>query len=278
MTELAYAKLNLTLEVGEKREDGYHDLCSAMTSATLCDTLMVDKAAEITMTCDRADLPTDGRNLAVKAAQAFFAAAGIKGGCRIALTKRIPSEAGLGGGSSDAAAVLRALRALYTPDMPMEELEAIGAQVGSDVPYCVRGGTVLCQGRGEQMATLPAMPKCWYVIVKPDEAFPTGRMYGEIDAQNPTRKHTTEKLMAALEQSDLCEVSAQITNTFEQVIPVDSDVFVIRNILLENGALNAMMSGSGSAVFGIFEDISAAKMACERLKHPNRQIFLAESV
>lgn len=278
MTELAYAKLNLTLEVGEKREDGYHDLRSVMTSASLYDTVTVEKAEDITMTCDRADLPTDGRNLAVKAALAFFEKTGITGGCHIELTKCIPSEAGLGGGSSDAAAVLRALRFLYAPEMPMEELEAIGAQVGSDVPYCVRGGTVLCEGRGEKMTTLPAMPRCHYVIVKPDEAFSTGRMYGEIDVQNPARKHTTEKLMAALDHGDLHEISAQITNTFEQVIPADSDVFVIRNILLENGALNAMMSGSGSAVFGIFEDISAAKTACERLKHPNRQIFLAESV
>ena len=124
IVESAPAKINLTLEVGEKRADGYHELRSVMTSATLCDTLRVEKADTVTLSCDRADLPVDGRNLAVKAAQAFFAATGIKGGCRILLQKRIPSEAGLGGGSSDAAAVLRALRKLYAPDMPAEELEA----------------------------------------------------------------------------------------------------------------------------------------------------------
>lgn len=278
MTELAYAKLNLTLEVGEKREDDYHDLRSIMTSASLHDTLTVEKAADITMTCDRADLPTNGRNLAVKAAQAFFAATGIEGGCHITLAKHIPSEAGLGGGSSDAAAVLRALRRLYMPEMSAEELERIGAQVGSDVPYCVRGGTVLCEGRGEKMTTLPAMPECRYVIVKPDEAFPTGRMYGQIDIQNPTRSHTTDDVMAALTQGDLLAVAAQLTNTFEQVLPLDSDVFVIRDTLLKNGALNAMMSGSGSAVFGIFDDATKAEMACKVLQNPARQIFLAESV
>ena len=278
MTELAYAKLNLTLEVGEKREDGYHDLRSVMTSATLCDTLTVDKAAEITMICDRADLPTDGRNLAVKAAKAFFEATGIEGGCHITLAKHIPSEAGLGGGSSDAAAVLRALRTLYAPEMPMEELETVGAQVGSDVPYCVRGGTVLCEGRGERLTSLTAMPKCRYVIVKPDEAFPTGRMYGEIDAQKPACRHTTDAMIAALEQSNLQAVAEKLENTFEQVIPANSDVVAIREVLLQYGALNAMMSGSGSAVFGIFDDMTAAKAACDALQKTSRQIFLAESV
>lgn len=278
MTEFAYAKLNLTLEVGEKRSDGYHDLRSIMTSASLHDTVTVKKATDITMRCDRADLPTDGRNLAVKAALAFFEKSGIIGGCHIELTKRIPSEAGLGGGSSDAAAVLRALRTLYAPQMPMEELEAIGALVGSDVPYCVRGGMVLCEGRGERMMTLPAMPKCQYVIVKPDEAFPTGRMYGEIDAQNPMRRHTTDSMITALENGDLGAVAEKLENTFEQVIPSDSDVVAIRDILKENGALNAMMSGSGSAVFGIFDDAAKAEAAFKALRNPARQIFLAESV
>ena len=278
IVELAPAKINLTLEVGEKRADGYHELRSVMTSAALCDTLTVEKADTVTLSCDRADLPTDGRNLAVKAAQAFFAATGIQGGCRILLQKRIPSEAGLGGGSSDAAAVLRALRKLYAPDMPAEELEAIGAQVGSDVPYCVRGGTVLCRGRGEQLTTLSAMPKCWYVIVKPAEAFATGKMYGEIDAKNPVRLQTTDAMMAALGKGSLSSVAAQIGNTFEQVIPADSDVLAIRRQLLDHGALNAMMSGSGSAVFGIFKAFPAAQAACNALENENRQIFLAESV
>lgn len=278
IVELAPAKINLTLEVGEKRADGYHELRSVMTSAALCDTLTVEKADTVTLSCDRADLPVDGHNLAVKAAQAFFAATGIKGGCRILLQKRIPSEAGLGGGSSDAAAVLRALRKLYAPDMPAEELEAIGAQVGSDVPYCVRGGTVLCRGRGERLTTLPAMPKCWYVIVKPAEAFATGKMYGEIDAKNPVRLQTTDAMMAALAEGSLSSVAAQIGNTFEQVIPADSDVLAIRRQLLDHGALNAMMSGSGSAVFGIFEAFPAAQAACNALENENRQIFLAESV
>ena len=278
VTEKAYAKLNLTLEVGEKRPDGYHELISVMTSATLHDTVTVEKADAITLLCDRTDLPTDGRNLAVKAAQAFFETTGIKGGCHISLEKRIPSEAGLGGGSSDAAAVLRALRNLYAPDMPTEELEAIGTRVGSDVPYCVRGGTVLCRGRGEQMTTLPPMPSCWYVIVKPEEAFPTGKMYGEIDRQKPEVVSTTDLLMEELTRGNLQSIASYMNNTFQEVIPEESHIYTIRTALLRYNALDAMMSGSGSAVFGIFDEEETAKTAAETLKKEYPQTFLAQSV
>lgn len=278
VTEKAYAKLNLTLEVGEKRPDGYHELISVMTSATLHDTVTVEKADAITLLCDRTDLPTDGRNLAVKAAQAFFETTGIKGGCHIILEKRIPSEAGLGGGSSDAAAVLRALRNLYAPDMPTEELEAIGTRVGSDVPYCVRGGTVLCRGRGEQMTTLPPMPLCWYVIVKPEEAFSTGKMYGEIDAQKPEVTSTTDLLIEELKRGNLVEIAGYMNNTFQEVIPGESRVRDIQSRLLKAGALDAMMSGSGSAVFGIFDEETQAKSAAEALEKTYPQTFLAQSV
>ena len=278
VTEKAYAKLNLTLEVGEKRPDGYHELISVMTSATLHDTVTVEKADAITLLCDRTDLPTDGRNLAVKAAQAFFETTGIKGGCHISLEKRIPSEAGLGGGSSDAAAVLRALRNIYAPDMPTEELESIGAQVGSDVPYCVRGGTVLCRGRGEQMTTLPDMPPCWYVIVKPEEAFSTGKMYGKIDRQKPRVMSTTALLIEELERGNLAEIAVHMNNTFQEVIPKESHIYTIRTALLRYNALNAMMSGSGSAVFGIFDEEETAKAAAEALKKTYPQTFLAQSV
>ena len=278
MREYACAKLNLTLEVGKKRADGYHELRSVMTSASLCDVLDVEKEKGITLTCDRTDLPADGRNLAVKAAETFFAETGIAGGCHIHLEKHIPSEAGLGGGSSDAAAVLRALRTLYAPDMPTTELESIGAKVGSDVPYCVRSGTVLCEGRGEKLTTLPAMPKCWYVIVKPQEAFSTGKMYGAIDEQNAGSVLTTDLLIGALERGNLTEIAANMSNTFLEVIPAESDVFAVRTTLLRYGARNAMMSGSGSAVFGVFETEEAARSACEEMQGNDRQVFLCESV
>lgn len=278
MREYAWAKLNLTLEVGKRRPDGYHELRSVMTSATLCDVVDVEKADLVTLVCDRVDLPTDGRNLAVKAAEAFFAATGIQGGCRIRLEKRIPSEAGLGGGSSDAAAVLRALRDLYAQELPLEQVETIGAEVGSDVPYCVRGGTVLCEGRGEKLTALPDMPKCWYVIVKPEEAFSTGKMYGEIDAQKPPVVPTTDLLIGALERKNLAEIAGCMCNTFQAVVPPESRVFAIREALGKRGALNAMMSGSGSAVFGVFDSRITADRAYEAIQGNGWQVFLCESV
>ena len=285
VTEKAYAKLNLTLEVGEKRADGYHDLISVMTSATLYDTVIVETlpTAGITVECDRADVPTDDSNLAVKAAAVFFAARKAAGdnrvwGCHIRLQKQIPMEAGLGGGSSDAAAVLRALRALYAPELSKEELETIGARVGSDVPYCVRRGTALCRGRGESVTDLPTMPGCHYVIVKPWEAFSTGAMYGAIDAQNPARRHTTDNLITGLAHGDLQAVAANLYNTFEAVVPENSAVWTARQKLIDHGALNAMMSGSGSAVFGIFDTAEQAKKAYASMQNEDWQVFLCEPV
>ena len=278
VTENAYAKLNLTLEVGAKRPDGYHDLTSVMTSASLYDTVAVEKSDTITLQCDRSDLPRDSRNLAVRAAQAFFREMEIEGGAAIDLKKRIPSEAGLGGGSSDAAAVLRALRTLYAPELSWERLEAIGAQVGSDVPYCVRGGTALAQGRGEKLMSLPSMPLCWYVIVKPKESHSTVEMYAAIDQRHPSYRATTEAVMAALAAGDLTSIAANVTNTFSGVLPADTQIFAIERQLRDMGALNAMMSGSGSAVFGIFAEEAAAKAAYDALKANYPYVFLTQSV
>ena len=175
--------------------------------------------------------------------------------------------------------MLRALRDLYAQELPLEQVETIGAEVGSDVPYCVRGGTVLCEGRGEKLTALPDMPKCWYVIVKPQEAFSTGKMYGEIDEKNAKSIPTTDLLIGELERGNLPEIAVHMSNTFLEVIPEESDVFAIQDALtVQYGALNAMMSGSGSAVFGIFDTETAARCACDSLKGDGWQVFCAESV
>lgn len=279
--ELAYAKLNLTLEVGEKRPDGYHDLVSIMTCAGLHDTVTVEETGrgDILVTCDEAALPCDESNLAWRAADSFFRALGKPcPGVSIRLEKVIPMQAGLGGGSADAAAVLRALRRLYAPEMPWIQLEEVGALLGSDVPFCVRGGTARCEGRGEKMESLPDMPECWYVIVKPQEAHPTGAMYAAIDAARPARRHTTQQMTEALRKGDLTQMADNFYNTFESVLPQESEIPAIREELLRSGALGAMMSGSGSAVFGIFAEKETAQEACERLKGRWNRTFLAESV
>ena len=279
VTENAYAKLNLTLEIGQKRPDGYHDLVSVMTCADLYDTVTVEETGSggIEVTCDDAALPCDEGNLAWRAVQVFFGEMPCPG-VHVHLVKTIPMQAGLGGGSADAAAVLRALRKLYAPEMPLQALEEMGAALGSDVPFCVRGGTARCEGRGEKMESLPDMLPCWYVIVKPEEAHPTGAMYGAIDEINPVRRHTTDALITALEKRELSGIAANFYNTFEDVLPTGSEIPAIRETLLRCGAMSAMMSGSGSAVFGLFERREAAETACEAVQKIWPRTFLAQSV
>ncbi len=279
--ELAPAKLNLTLDVGEKHYDGYHDVTSVMTSAALYDTVTLESGtgSGITVSCNDATLACDETNLAYRAAQLFFAHSGIEcDGVNIHLHKRIPMQAGLGGGSSDAAAVLRGLRRLYAPNMTIRELERVSIRLGSDVPYCICGATTLVTGRGEQLRKLPAMPACWYVLSKPEESYSTAAMYKRIDDTQPQCDIRTEAMMAALEKGDVNAVAANIGNIFEYVLPEENMVTAIRSRLLELGAKAACMSGSGSAVFGLFTDEAAAAAACEALKAAYPNTFLAKSV
>ena len=180
ITELAPAKLNLTLDVGARRPDGYHEITSVMQSAALYDvvTLETVETDGIVVECPGTDLPTGPDNLAWKAADVFFRETNIPyTGIFIRLEKIIPSQAGLGGGSSDAAAVLRGMRRLFSANVSDEALETMAARVGSDVPYCVRGGTALARGRGERLTALLPLPMCWFVIVKPPVAHSTAVMF-----------------------------------------------------------------------------------------------------
>lgn len=196
ITELAPAKLNLTLDVGARRPDGYHDITSIMQSAALYDVVALDfsEAGGIAIECPGTDLPTGPDNLAWKAADVFFQETNIpRTGISIRLEKKIPSQAGLGGGSSDAAAVLRGIRRLFHADVSDKSLEAMAARVGSDVPYCIRGGTALAQGRGERLTVLPALPMCWFVIVKPPVANSTAAMYRKLDEISITERPDSDK-------------------------------------------------------------------------------------
>ncbi|MEI3122577.1 MAG: 4-(cytidine 5'-diphospho)-2-C-methyl-D-erythritol kinase [Oscillospiraceae bacterium] len=219
VTEQAPAKINLALLVGEKHPDGYHDVTSVMQSVSLCDTVTARRTSGgITLTCSDPTLACDETNLAYRAAALFFEETGVEGGAALTLEKVIPMQAGLGGGSSDAAAVLRALRRLYAPDMPLEELERMAIRLGSDVPYCVRGATTLVEGRGEHLTQLTALPACWCVLCKPDIACPTGAMYGEIDRRGAHLTLDVQEMVRALERGDLAAVCALVGNVFEQVI------------------------------------------------------------
>lgn len=231
ITELAPAKLNLTLDVGARRPDGYHDITSIMQSAALYDVVALDfsEAGGIAIECPGTDLPTGPDNLAWKAADVFFQETNIpRTGISIRLEKKIPSQAGLGGGSSDAAAVLRGIRRLFHADVSDKSLEAMAARVGSDVPYCIRGGTALAQGRGERLTVLPALPMCWFVIVKPPVANSTAAMYRKLDEISITERPDSDKMVDALKSGDLAQICRLVGNVFEQALPPDSEVFAIR--------------------------------------------------
>ena len=281
LTELAPAKLNLTLEVGEKRSDGYHEVQSVMSCAALYDegTLESGTSGGISMTCDCPGLPLDDTNLCLRAAKLFFKKTGIPcDGLHIDLTKRIPMQSGLGGGSADAAAVLRGLRKLYRPEMMIKDLERMAAELGSDVPFCVRSVTAMVRGRGEQLLKLPKLPLCWFVICKPEFSFSTAEMYAKLDEKEPVSSIDTLGLIKALEYQDMQEISDRLGNCFEGVLEESSEIFAIKNRLLALGARNACMSGSGSAVYGLFTQEDEAKAAAVELQKAYPQTWFAESV
>ncbi len=282
LTVPAYAKLNLTLDILGKRPDGYHELRMVMQTVSLCDdvTVTLCEGGGIACRVTGAELPCDEHNLAVKAARAFCEALDYHGGIDIALTKRIPSEAGMAGGSADAAAVLRALRALTAPALSDGELERIGARVGSDVPFCVRGGTQLAEGRGEQLTILRPAPKLYAAICKPDFPISTPALFQCSDSVELTERPDTAAMLAAIEHGDAAAVCANVKNVFEQVLDgaQRKRIEEIKRALLSHGAECAAMTGSGSAVFGLFREEAACEAACCALRSAELLTFCTSFV
>lgn len=285
MTEItvkAYAKLNLTLDILRRREDGYHDLRMVMQSISLHDTVHICETGNhrIELRCSVPYLPCDSGNLAYRAAVAFFDAADIRNpGIRISLEKVIPICAGMAGGSADAAAVLRGLRSLYAPDMSIARLCRIGERVGSDVPFCVFGGTALAEGRGEILTRLPSMPPCWAVVCKPAFPVSTPELFACVRTQRLRRHPDTRGMLQSLETRDLPGILRRVYNVFEEVLTEKHDeVFYIKDRLLDLGALSACMTGSGPTVFGLFTDLEKAEQAVHALSEEYEQTYLASMV
>ena len=276
--ERSPAKLNLSLDVLSRREDGYHELQMVMCSVDLADQV------EVTLTGDGVTaaesnlpwLPADQRNLAVKAVKAFYAELGEEDpGVHIRMKKRVPVGAGMAGGSANAAAVLRALNTLTAAGMDADRLRRVALSVGSDVPYCVAGGMALARGRGEILTPLPSMPECAVVICKPAFSISTADLFHKLDSRTLKTHPDTAGLIVALEKNDLGGVARRMYNVFEDVLPRNcAEVFSIRGSLLDNGALGAVMTGTGSAVFGIFDGDGAAKRAYDALAPHYRDCFL----
>ena len=280
-TLTAPAKVNLALDILGARSDGYHDMKMVMQTISLCDTVSVEETASgFELRTDGDFIPAGKKTLEQRAAEAFFEAAGFPmPGLRVTLEKVTPAYAGLGGGSADVAALLRILRDNYAPELSTEELERIGFTVGSDMPFCVRGGTALAEGRGEVLTDLPPLPDCWFVLCKPDFGIPTPSLFALVDGGELVRRPDIGGMRLALETGDLAGVAARLGNVFEEVLPEEyHEVFAVKSRLLELGALNAAMSGSGPTVFGIFAEQETAKRAAAVLKETYQQTYLAVPV
>ncbi len=280
--ERAFAKVNLTLDVLGRRPDGYHDLSMVMETVDLCDTLRFTHGGDgVRVSTNLPYLPSGPGNLAAAAAAAFQRATGIAlGGLSIRIEKRIPVCAGTAGGSSDAAAVLRYLNRQTGAGLSLEALRDIAQTVGSDVPYCVAGGTALAQGRGEVLTPLPPLPGCFFLLCKPSFSISTSALFGQIDRRRLRRRPDTKGVLAALEAGDLAGVARRLYNVFEDVLAPRQGRVVqeLKNRLITAGALGAVMTGTGSTVYGLFDAEAAAQRAREELRQSCEETFLCRNV
>lgn len=280
--EGAFAKLNLTLDVLGKREDGYHDLQSVMQTISIRDDVEIDigTGKPWKLLCSAEGIPTDERNLAWKAAKVFCEALGKDpGGLEIRITKRIPSGAGMGGGSADAAAVLRALNRHYGEPLSILALAELGARVGSDVPFCTLCGTAMVEGRGERLRRLPDMPDCVFVVCKPEFSVSTPELYQKIDKTAIAMRPDNKAMESALLAGDLELIAGNLYNVFDPIVTADHlELNYIKSICNTYGAMNQQMTGSGSAVFAIMPSFEYAAVLCSMLKDNYPQVFIAKPV
>ena len=280
-TRPAWAKVNLALDILRRRPDGYHDMRMVMQTISLCDTVSVkETAAEFSLHMEGFMPPEGKKTLEQRAAEAFFSYIGQPmPGFAVTIEKQVPAYAGLGGGSADVAALLRILRDSYASELSNAELEKIGFTVGSDMPFCIHGGTALAEGRGEILTDLPPLPECWIVLCKPEFGIPTPALFALVDGGELEQRPDIDGMMTALRTGDLDSVAARLSNVFEEVLPEEyHEVFAIKRQLIELGALNAAMSGSGPTVFGLFRERETAERAVESLRQIYAQTYLATPV
>ncbi len=278
-SELAYAKVNLFLGITEKRSDGFHEISTVMHSLSLADrlTVRIEKTVlpEIKLKVSpKNNIPQDRRNLVWRAAEAYLDHVGCRAAVDLTLEKTIPSEAGLGGGSSDAAATLRALDRLLGYRLPIEELSAIAAELGSDVPFCLYGGTAFCTGRGERIVRIPESPTLYAVVCKGSEAVSTPRAYGELDRLyrdftdcSLLPAQSADTMASLCRNGDAGAIAGKLYNVFEDAVyPVCPEAMSQRDRLIALGADGALLSGSGSAVFGLFSEARHAAYAASKMQ------------
>ena len=267
--EKAYAKLNISLDVSKPREDGYHDMVMVMQTVTLCDdiTIRLLESGPVTASSNLRYIPGDDRNLAVKAAKLYLKKTGREQlGAKIHIQKRIPVGAGMAGGSSDAAAVLRGLNTAFGNELSRNDLMILAGETGSDVAFCLLGGTALAEGRGEILTPLRPFPACFFVICKPEYSVSTPELFQALDKMKIRVHPDTQGLLEAVKTADLKQICRRMYNVFEDVPDRRMKTIAeIKRKLMNAGAQGAVMTGTGSAVFGVFRDENKAEKAAEGL-------------
>ncbi len=274
----AFAKINLTLDITGVLPGGYHALRSIMVPVSLCDEILLEKGEKTEFSCNVQSIST-ADNLCVRAANAFLQKAKVSGGVVLNLQKNIPFPAGLGGGSSDAAAVLKGMNELYGNPLNNEELLDLSAQLGSDVPFCLLGKPALCEGRGEILTPLSGVPKFHLVITIGECRLSTPEVYKKYDSMNLPLRNDTDSFLSALKKGDKKEIIASMGNAFTPVADILApETKILREEMLSFGALTSHLSGSGPSVYGIFENETQCIKAAEALKAKGYSAFVCETL
>ena len=275
----AYAKINLGLDVLRRREDGYHDVKMIMQTIQMYDMLEMEKSEQpgIHLTTNLSYIPVNENNLVYKAVKLLMDQYRIEEGITISLNKFIPVAAGMAGGSSDAAAALVGVNRMFQLGLTRQQLMELVVKIGADVPYCVMRGTALAEGIGEKLTALPPMPQCYVLIGKPGISVSTKFVYTNLNLGPDTHHPDIDGMIQALQDGDLYGITDRMENVLESVtIPAYPVIETIKDHMKAHGAVNAMMSGSGPTVFGIFDDKEKAEYACEKLRESmlTKQTFL----
>ena len=277
----AYAKINISLDIVGKREsDGYHLLKMIMQNIDLYDEISIEKQKEgITISCNKNYVPTDSRNLAYKAASLFKETYNIDDGVHIDIVKNIPVSAGLAGGSTDAAAVLKLMNKIFEVNASDEELMNIGLKLGADIPYCINGGTAICEGIGEKITTLQPFKDKILVLVKPSFGVSTKEVYKSFNLDRVRVHPKTDSLIEAMENDDLYYVANNMKNLLENVTLRKHNILIkIKEEMNRYGAVGSMMSGSGPSVFAFFDDMLKAQRCYEKMKESYKEVFLTRTI
>lgn len=278
-TVKAPAKINLALDVLSKRPDGYHDVAMIMQTVALYDTISVRSGFEgIKLTSDSSKIPIDETNIAYKAAHYLSTKYNVKRGAHIHIEKRIPVAAGLAGGSTDAAAVLKLLNKAWDLKLSKVELMDAGKKLGSDVPFCIQGGTCLAEGLGEKLTVIKSMPDCYILLAKPNISVSTQEVYQNLNLNEIEERPNIPAILQAIENQDIMGISNSMVNVLETVTTKMHPIIVeLKQKLMENGAIGSIMSGSGPTVFGVFEDMATAYGAYDNIKTLVNEIFVVKT-